>query len=186
MSGTNTRRAAGFIPAGWATRTAGINPAARYLLVLALLTFVPAGTTADGPARNTDPGGADDVQDLLYFTEARPFIFRLHLTIDGQPHGAVWAKQILKVFNYLDRDGDGVLSKEEVAFAPAPQQMAQLFHGTPYATVAFNGDTLFAEMDADGDKKVTPAEFLNYYRRSGAGPVQLVGAPVGNGANGLT
>jgi Ca2+-binding EF-hand superfamily protein len=156
------------------------------VLGLALLTVVPAGTTADGPARNADPGGADDVQDLLYFTEARPFVFRLHLTIDGQPHGAVWAKQILKVFTYLDRDGDGVLSKEEVAFAPAAQQMAQLFHGTPYATVAFNDASLFAEMDADGDHKVTPAEFLNYYRRSGAGPVQLVGAPAGIGANALT
>ncbi|HBI43016.1 MAG TPA: hypothetical protein DDY78_09195 [Planctomycetales bacterium] len=153
---------------------------------LALLTAVPAGTTADGPARNADPGGADDVQDLLFFTEARPFVFRLHLTIDGQPHGLVWAKQILKVFTYLDRDGDGVLSKEEVAFAPAAQQMAQLFHGTPYATVAFNDASLFTEMDADGDHKVTPAEFLNYYRRSGAGPVQLVGAPAGIGANALT
>jgi Ca2+-binding EF-hand superfamily protein len=156
------------------------------VLGLALLTVVPAGTTADGQARNADPGGADDVQDLLYFTEARPFVFRLHLTIDGQPHGTVWAKQILKVFTYLDRDGDGVLSKEEVAFAPAAQQMAQLFHGTPYATVAFNDASLFAEMDADGDHKVTPAEFLNYYRRSGAGPVQLVGAPVGINAGALT
>ncbi len=60
--------------------------------------------------------------------------------------------------------------------------MAQLFHGTPYATVAFNGDTNFAEMDDDCDKKVTPAELLNYYRRAGAGPVQLVGAPVNNSA----
>jgi Ca2+-binding EF-hand superfamily protein len=157
---------------------------AAAVLVLALLAVVPAGTTADGPARNADPGGADDVQDLLYFTEARPFVFRLHLTIDGQPHGVVWTKQILKVFNYLDRDGDGILSKEEVAFAPAPQQMAQLFHGAPYATVAFNGDSIFAEMDADCDKKVTPAEFLNYYRRSAAGPVQLVAGPVGG--NNLT
>src|SRR4051794_36148553 len=102
MNGTNTRRAAGFIPAG---RTAGINPAARYLLAAALLTFVPAGTPADAPARNADPGGADDVQDILFFTEARPFVFRLHITVNGQPHGAIWAKQILKVFNYLDRDG---------------------------------------------------------------------------------
>jgi Ca2+-binding EF-hand superfamily protein len=159
---------------------------AAVVLGLTLLTVVPAATTADGPARNADPGGADDVQDLLYFAEARPFVFRLHLTIDGQPHGAVWAKQILKVFKYLDRDGDGVLSKEEVAFAPAAQQMAQLFHGTPYATTAFNSDSLFADMDADGDKKVTPAEFLNYYRRSGAGPVQLVAAPVDAGRNKLT
>ncbi len=159
---------------------------APIILGLALLTFVPAGTTADGPARNADPGGTEDVQDLIYFTEARPYVFRLHLTIDGQPHGAVWAKQILKVFNYLDRDGDGVLSQEEVALAPAAQQMAQLFHGTPYATVAFNGVTLFADMDTDGDKKVTPSEFLNYYRRSGAGPVQLIGASVGNDVNGLT
>src|SRR5207248_9605313 len=98
--------------------------------------------------------------------------------VDGKPYAVRWAEQVQKVFAYLDRDGDGVLTKDEVRLAPAAQQMAQLFHGVPYSTVAFNdADAIFKEMDADADLKVTPAEFLAYYRRSAGGPAQLVGAP---------
>ena len=153
---------------------------------LALLGAVPWLTAAD-PPRNPDPGGSDDVADLLFLTEGRPYVFRLHLFIDGKPYSVLWAEQVLKVFNYLDRDGDGVLSKEEVGLAPAASQLAQMFRGVPYATVAFNDGSLFAEMDADRDGKVTPAEFLAYYRRTAAGSVQLIGASGrGAGANALT
>jgi Ca2+-binding EF-hand superfamily protein len=145
---------------------------------LALLATAWRAPAADAPPRPADPGGADDVLDLLYLTDARPYVFRLHLIIDGKPYTVRWAERVQKVFNYLDRDGDGALSKDEVMLAPAPQQMAQLFHGVPYSTVAFNdAAAIFKEMDADGDGKVTPAEFLAYYRRSAAGPAQLVGAP---------
>ena len=141
---------------------------------LALLGAVP-WTAADAPPRNPDPGGGDDVQDLLYLAEGRPYVFRLHLFLDGQPYNISWAEQILKVFHYLDRDGDGVLSKEEVALAPTARQMGQMFRGVPYGTAAFNDGGLFADMDADRDGKVTPAEFLAYYRRTEGGPAQLVG-----------
>jgi Ca2+-binding EF-hand superfamily protein len=154
---------------------------------LALLALAPLTTPADPPPRPADPGGADDVLDVLYLADARPYVFRLHILIDGQPYTARWAERVLKVFAFLDRDGDGVLTKEEVALAPSPHQMAQMFHGVPYTTTAFNDGSLFAEMDTDGDRKVTQAEFLNYYRRGEGGPAQLVGAPGrANGANGLT
>jgi len=153
---------------------------------LALLGAVP-WTAADAPPRNTDPGGGDDVQDLLYLAEGRPYVFRLHLFLDGKPYSLLWAEQVLKVFHYLDRDGDGVLSKEEVALAPTAHQLAQMFRGVPYGTAAFNDGGLFAEMDADRDGKVTTAEFLAYYRRTDGGPAQLVGTSGrGAGANALT
>ncbi len=125
--------------------------------------------------------------DLLYLAEGRPYAFRLHLFLDGKPYTVCWTEQVLNVFHYLDRDGDGVLSKEEVGLAPAASQLAQMFRGVPHATVAFNDGSLFAEMDADRDGKVTPDEFLAYYRRGPARPVQLAGAAGrGTGANALT
>ena len=153
---------------------------------LARLGAVP-WTAADAPPRNADPGGGDDVQDLLYLAEGRPYVFRLHLFLDGKPYRALWEEQVLKVFHYLDRDGDGVLSKEEVALAPTARQMGQMFRGVPYGAAAFNDGGQFAEMDADRDGKVTAAEFLAYYRRTDGGPAQLVGTSGrGAGANALT
>ncbi len=160
---------------------------------LALLTAAPRPTAADPPAaapaapRPADPGEVDDVLDLLYLAPARPYLFRLHVTIDGKPYTARWAERVLKVFKYLDKANDGSLTKEEVALAPSPQQMAQLFHGTPYGSASFNDPSMFQEMDVNEDGKVTPAEFLNYYRRSAGGPAQLAGSPgLGLGANALT
>lgn len=157
---------------------------------LALLAVVPRPTVADAPAapqRPADPGEVDDVLDLLYLAPARPYLFRLHVSIDGKPYTARWAERVLKVFQYLDKANDGVLTKEEVALAPSPQQMAQLFHGTPYGSASFNDPSMFQAMDVNEDGKVTPAEFLNYYRRSAGGPAQLAGNPgLGLGANQLT
>ncbi|HVS34295.1 MAG TPA: EF-hand domain-containing protein [Gemmataceae bacterium] len=160
---------------------------------LALLAAAPRPTAADPPAapaaaaRPADPGEVDDVLDLLYLEPTRPYLFRLHVTIDGKPYSVRWAEQVLKIFKFLDKANDGYLTKEEVALAPSPQQMAQMFHGTPWATTAFNDDSAFREMDVDEDGKVTPVEFLNYYRRSAGGPAQLVGASgAGLAANALT
>ncbi len=164
--------------------------AAAAAVGLALLAAAPRPTAADPPApppRPADPGEVDDVLDLLYLAPARPYLFRLHVTIDGKPYTARWAEQVLKIFKYLDKANDGYLVKEEVALAPAPQQMAQMFHGTPWASAAFNDESAFHEMDADEDGKVTPVEFLNYYRRSAGGPAQLVGgAGSGLAADALT
>ena len=164
-------------------------PLLAALLGLALLVAAPRPSTADAPAapRPADPGEVDDVLDLLYLAPARPFLFRLHVTIDGKPYTARWAERVLAVFKYLDKANDGFLTSEEVALAPTPQQLAQMFHGVPYGTAAFNDPEVFKAMDADEDGKVTPAEFLNYYRHSAGGPAQLVGAPAtGLGANTLT
>ena len=163
--------------AGMSRRHAGGGGVAPPLLAaavgLALLAVVPRPTVADAPAapqRPADPGEVDDVLDLLYLAPARPYLFRLHVSIDGKPYTARWAERVLKVFQYLDKANDGVLTKEEVALAPSPQQMAQLFHGTPYGSASFNDPSMFQAMDVNEDGKVTPAEFLNYYRRSAGGP----------------
>ncbi len=69
------RRQNGRTNSGGAGMTGRLCKSAATTLVLALLAIVPAAMTADGPARNADPGGADDVQDLVYFTEGSPVCF---------------------------------------------------------------------------------------------------------------
>jgi Ca2+-binding EF-hand superfamily protein len=159
-------------------------------LLAALCCLPPPRGAADppaAPAASGDPGWGDDVQDVIFLTDARPFVFRLHITIDGQPFAARWNEHLRKVFKFLDADGDGFLSKDEASAAPSPAQMNQLFHGVPYTSVSSNDPSMFEEMDADADKKVSPDEFVAYYRKNNAGPLQLqAGVGRGAGANALT
>jgi Ca2+-binding EF-hand superfamily protein len=126
---------------------------------------------------------ADDVQDLLFFTDKRPVLFRLHLTVDGKPYAARWEAFLTKLFAFLDRDDDGMLDRVEASRAPLPAQLAQLMQGTLVPNPdAFAGAPPFADLDADGNGQVTLAEFLAYYRRSEAGPMRLAPALAGPGA----
>jgi Ca2+-binding EF-hand superfamily protein len=70
-----------------------------------------------------------------------------------------WASFLDKLFAYFDRDGDGVLSPAEVKRVfPLP-----LLGGGQVAPD-------FAAMDANGDGKVTAAEFRAFYRAKGFAP----------------
>src|SRR5262249_2171936 len=115
---------------------------------------------------------ADDVQDVLFLSEGRPVRIRLHVRVDGKPYAARWDDFTARLFNYLDRDNDGVLDKKEAVRAPNPQQLQQLFSGNAYLYP--NGPAVsFDEMDADSDGKVTLAEFRRYYAKGVARPVQV-------------
>jgi Ca2+-binding EF-hand superfamily protein len=147
----------------------------RAALWLAALTLLGA---AGLPAAEPPKGGAspltDDVQDVLFLAEDRPMLFRLHLRVDGKPHAAAWAEYLGKLFDFLDRNGDGSLDREECGRAPNPEQLRLLFQGNPY--FVSNGPQLlmFEGMDRDQDGKVSRAEFVRYYLGSAAGPVQVV------------
>jgi Ca2+-binding EF-hand superfamily protein len=175
-----------------AARYGGRETGWRKLLGLALLAFCTAGlafATADEPGGTkltpTQAAVADDVQDFLFFTDHRPVLLRLHLTVDGKPYSARWNAFLRKLFAFLDRDEDGLLDRVEANRAPNAGQLEQLMLGAlvPNANSALSGAPPFADLDADGNGQVTLAEFLAYYRRSGAGPIRqgprLAGAAAG-------
>jgi Ca2+-binding EF-hand superfamily protein len=122
-------------------------------------------------AKPSDPGAAEDVQDVLFFSDSRPVLIRLHLFVDGKPHSARWTTYLTRWFHFLDRDEDGVLDRAEAARAPSPPMLQQLF-SNPY-TYHFTAAPSFDDLDRNHDKKVSLAEFLRYYRGTEAGPVQL-------------
>jgi Ca2+-binding EF-hand superfamily protein len=124
-----------------------------------------------------DPSAAADVQDVVFFSESRPILFRLHLQVDGKPYVARWEEYLGKLFAYLDRDGDGVLDKDEAARAPMPQQLLQVFQGNFFVPTPARPPA-FADSQKDEDGAVTRAGFLDFYRRSVAGPIQAQAAPL--------
>jgi Ca2+-binding EF-hand superfamily protein len=121
-----------------------------------------AANTAEG-----EKGAGKDVQDFVLMSDKQPVLVRMHVTIDGKPFQTVWEEFVEYVFKSLDRDGDGVLSKEEAARTPPA---ALLFSGGFFGNVAYPS---MDALDADKDGKVTLEELKAYYRREGAAPFQF-------------
>ncbi|HEY7155524.1 MAG TPA: EF-hand domain-containing protein [Gemmataceae bacterium] len=121
---------------------------------------------ATGPAVAADkltpvPG---DAQDLVLFLDARPYLIRLHLQVNGRSFQASWEETIDRLFRYLDVDGDGALDRKEANLAPSNAQWVQLMRGT---VVEPDAAPDFAAM------KVTREAFRRYYRHAGAGALQV-------------
>jgi Ca2+-binding EF-hand superfamily protein len=107
------------------------------------------------------------VQDFVVLTDQRPVLVRAHVSIDGKPFRAVWEEFVAAVFKSLDRDNDGVLSKDEAICTPPAQVLfgSGFFTGVSYPTME--------ALDANKDGKVTLDELKAYYRREGVAPFQF-------------
>jgi len=149
----------------------------------------------DKPAPTTDHGlRTTDAVDLIFFSDSRPVLLRLHVQIDGKPFSEVWDSFQEKLFKYLDRDGNGVLSKEEAERAPTAQQLLRHLQGTSFYDEQFlfaNGNRAnvtakMADLDTDKDGKVTLAELKAYYKKGGATPLHVTMGPNQGDSEALT
>jgi Ca2+-binding EF-hand superfamily protein len=68
----------------------------------AALKAPPMGATVEG-----------DALDLVFLGVSRPVFLRLHVQVEGVGHQKIWQRFVAKYFDYVDRDGDGVLSTAE-------------------------------------------------------------------------
>src|SRR5262249_3426005 len=133
-------------------------------VALALALCVPL-------SRSGDPAPiAGDEQDLVFLHDSRPYLLRLHLQSDGRPAQAVWNDYLDVLFRYLDFDGDGFLSKRELAHAPSIEQFVQELLG---GNIDPGASPEFETVDANGDGKISKDELILYYRRHGAGPLHV-------------
>jgi hypothetical protein len=131
-------------------------------VALAVLGFTLTAR-ADAP-----PNAAErDVQDFVFLGDKGPVLMRFHLRIDGKPLLDVWEAYVGKIFDYLDVDGDGVLSKDEAARTPPVQALFNnVINARPFPA-ASNGP------DLNQDGKVTREELAQWYRQNGAAPFQF-------------
>ncbi|HMC65847.1 MAG TPA: EF-hand domain-containing protein [Gemmataceae bacterium] len=144
--------------------------------LLALLSPVSNTVHADD-AKDTH-AETEDFQDLVFLGDHGPVILRLHILIDGKAFSAMWDEAIRSLFQFLDRNGDGVLSKEEAERAPKVQRLAQQARAG-FFSPAPGGTASMSDLDTDPeDGKVTLDELRKYYRQYDFGALELTFAPV--------
>jgi Ca2+-binding EF-hand superfamily protein len=153
---------------------------------LGLLAFTTPGKVV---ASDSDREG----QKIAYFGDRGPILIELNIHIDGKPLREVHEALMQKLFDYLDRDGDGVLSKSEAAAAPSPATLSN-----PLSLLGRRVGGVQQRLRPDRDGNVTRKALAAYYRRSGLPPLQvsdgsnqgnvfrLVGAPQETSADKLT
>jgi Ca2+-binding EF-hand superfamily protein len=153
--------------------------------------FVVAGmlalTPGDAVALERPRAPVPDYQDLVFLSARGPVRIRLHLRSDGKPYPHAWDAYMRGLFQYLDRNGDGVLNKSEAERAPRAQNLRTLLGGNVLnaAVVATAPFELLDRNPRDG--KVTLQELTAYYGRFGLGAFQVNFTRVyGAGENPLT
>ena len=95
----------------------------------------------------------------------------LRAELDGVSVSAIWDETFAKLFAFFDRNHDGALDTKEAARLPSVRALRQAM-GNGF-TPPVGAAPTFAELDRNGDGKVTPEELAACYRAAGAGTVQI-------------
>jgi hypothetical protein len=115
---------------------------------------------------------AIDYKDFVFVASDRPVLLRLHVRNNGRPYSTAWDDYMKKLFDYFDRNGDGKLDKAETERAPNMQFLQNHLQGG--IGFPYEGQTVrMPQIDTNKDGKVSPAEFADFYRRGGFGPLQF-------------
>jgi Ca2+-binding EF-hand superfamily protein len=150
-------------------------PSLAFLLLVSRppTTAAPNVPTPAPPLMGTRAPVASTVDhlDFVFLASDRPVLLRLHLQSGGRPYYATWDDYMKQFFTFIDRNGDGVLTREEAERVPNGQFLQSHLQGRlgfPYL-----GQTArLPDMDANKDGKVDPLEFANYYRKN-FGPLRF-------------
>lgn len=78
------------------------------------------------------PTGPASVQDVIFLGENKPVVLRLRIAMGGRPFRSAWTDSVLALHRYLDRNGDGKVSRDE-AKAETLSTLVRLANGTATA-----------------------------------------------------
>jgi len=131
--------------------------------------------------------GIEDTYEVLFFGETRLVRLRVHLRAAGEPLSRRWTGQLRNYFDFLDRDGDGYLNRFETEFAFTNVGVNQMLQtGFAYQRPD-DAARMFADLDVDGDGRVSFDEFAAYYTPTAGRVISASQSPVRDVyADGLT
>jgi len=96
------------------------------LTATAVLALLPRPAHADdtpSPKPSASAADRDGVQDIMFLTETRPIFIRLRLDTGGKGFRTSWLDAVKSIHTYLDRNGDGTVTKEEAARGSLPDMV---------------------------------------------------------------
>ncbi|MCS7016444.1 MAG: EF-hand domain-containing protein, partial [Gemmatales bacterium] len=97
--------------------------------------------------------------DLLVLTDERPLLLRLNVFLNGRPISEHWRERSVKLFQFLDANRDGTLSREEGS------RLNMVIFPNPA------GGALPVDYDRDG--RITQEEFQRWLYEINSGPVAI-------------
>jgi Ca2+-binding EF-hand superfamily protein len=131
------------------------------------------------PVKLNEPNlGIPDTFEVVFFAENRLVRFRVHLKCAGETLGQRWTRELRKYFDFLDRDGDGVLNRYEAEFAFSTSGIVQMIQTGFAFQRPDDADSLFADMDANRDGKIQFEEFAAYYAPAASRTISVQANPV--------
>ena len=101
------------------------RPTLSWLGAWAILSSGGLAVAADRAPAIPAPASAtasdrDSVQDVIFLTDARPVFLRLKLDAGGKSFRSAWLDSVKSLHAYLDRDGDGILTRQEAEKGSLP------------------------------------------------------------------
>jgi Ca2+-binding EF-hand superfamily protein len=122
--------------------------------------------------------GIPNTFEVLFFAENRLVRFRVHLKCAGETLGQRWTRELRKYFDFLDRDGDGVLNRYEAEYAFSTAGIVQMIQTGFAFQRPDDADSLFADMDLNRDGKIQFEEFAAYYAPAASRTISVQANPV--------
>ena len=113
---------------------------------------------------------AQDAYHLVYFRANGPAVIRLHIRRDDSSVHERWNRFLIRLFEHLDTDGNGLLSSEELAMAPPAPFLVSALFGSAQPVLAPDARPVPEMAMTLVGGKVTREGLANYYRMSGVEP----------------
>jgi Ca2+-binding EF-hand superfamily protein len=135
-----------------------MNTRTRLLALAAMTSFaLPPLLAGEGDKAKTEPAkGAETAQDVIFLTDARPLFLRVRLDAGGKGFREAWLESLKDRAKYLDRDGDGVVTKQEAKKSALPDMVRAATGGAAALPST--------EYDTDKDGKVSLDELADALR----------------------
>ena len=125
------------------------------------------------PPTPAAPDAAESVQDLIFLGDNRPIFVRLRMTLGARPFRIAWMDSVKAMHAYLDRDGDGKVSKDE-ADREALSTLVRVANGG--ATAMPRGD-----LDVHPKDGVVSIDELSDALRTALGPFRVQAGKLASG-----
>ncbi|MBI1314847.1 hypothetical protein GC176_26425 [bacterium] len=137
-------------------------------VLILILTIFATGMIARGEDLN---GHQASTALLALYNGHRAHVIDIQVTVDTLPFDTYWTKTFDAIFEFADCNSDGVLNKEELALVPSARAV-RLSLGSAFTPPVASIQSL-DELVTDQSQACSREELRQYYRRHGAGRLQI-------------